>query len=184
MEGARLQGEGRGDEALAAFERARALFPEYAGGDAPTLLLGRLHAGRGDHAAAAEAFRAYAALNENHYEARIAWADAEAALGNVDGEREALAGAVWIDPFPSELHDRLAGAYEEAGEWGGAVVERGALVALEPADRAAAYYRLALAQHRHGDSADARRTVLRALEIAPNYDDALRLLVEIRGGGG
>jgi hypothetical protein len=51
---------------------------------------------------------------------------------------------------------------------------------------ASAWYHLARAQHRAGQATEARSTVLRALEIAPGYDEALDLLLEIRGeaGGG
>jgi hypothetical protein len=63
------------------------------------------------------------------------------------------------------------------------VRERTAVVALAPTDRAQALYLLAVAQRDAGDGAAARRSVLRALEIAPNYDSALELLLELRGAG-
>ena len=62
------------------------------------------------------------------------------------------------------------------------VRERKAIVALDPADRAQALYRLARAQHGAGDLTGARRSVMGALEIAPNYEDALELLLLIREG--
>ena len=40
-----------------------------------------------------------------------------------------------------------------------------------------------VAQSDAGDATAARRSVLRALEIAPNYDVALELLLELRGTG-
>ena len=180
--GARLYDEGRIDEAIAALEAARRMFPEYAGPDSPILLLARIHAERDDWPAAAEAYRAFVDRNESHYEARLGLALAEESLGNAAAAREALAEAVWIDPFEPDLHARLAVAYEEAGEWEAAIRERRAILALEPADRAEAYYRLAYAHHRGGDAEAARHALLRALEIAPNYEAALDLLLEIRGG--
>jgi Tfp pilus assembly protein PilF len=48
---------------------------------------------------------------------------------------------------------------------------------------AEARYRVAYALYRSGDSEAARREVLRALEVAPNYSDALDLLLTIRGTG-
>lgn len=180
--GARLYEEGRIDEAIAALEAARSLFPEYAGPDSPILLLARIHAEREDWVPAAEAYRAFVGRNESHYDARLGLALAEESLGNAAAAREALAGAVWIDPFEQDLHTRLAGLHEEAGDWPAAIRERRALVALEPADRAEAFYRLAYALHRGGEGEEARHAVLRALEIAPNYAEALDLLLEIRGG--
>jgi tetratricopeptide (TPR) repeat protein len=176
------QSEGRTDQAIAALEQARAVFPEYAGPDAPLLLLARMHREEGNDEAALEAFRAYASLNENHLEAHVALADLEETVGTPAGVRDALDRSTWIDPFQQELHERLATAHEAAGDWSAGVRERRALLALDPTDRARAYYRLALALFRDGAAAEARTTVLRALEIAPNYEDALDLLIQIRGG--
>ena len=48
-------------------------------------------------------------------------------------------------------------------------------------DMAEARYRLAYAHFRAGNNDAARYQVLRALEIAPNYYEALELLLELRG---
>nr|NIQ52378.1 hypothetical protein [Gemmatimonadota bacterium]NIT86461.1 hypothetical protein [Gemmatimonadota bacterium]NIU72493.1 hypothetical protein [Gammaproteobacteria bacterium]NIX38737.1 hypothetical protein [Gemmatimonadota bacterium]NIY38798.1 hypothetical protein [Gemmatimonadota bacterium] len=80
-----------------------------------------------------------------------------------------------------ELHDRLAELHAELGDHEAAVRERRAVVALDPPDRAEAYYRLAVAQRDAGDAEGARRSVLGALEIAPNYEAALELLLALRG---
>ena len=47
-------------------------------------------------------------------------------------------------------------------------------------DRAAAHFQLARVLHRSGHAAAARSAVLAALEIAPNYEEALDLLLELR----
>ena len=172
---------GRTEAAIEALTRARELFPEYAGPDAPALLLGRLHREGGDLARAAEAYRDYTARNENHLDAHLALADIEAERGNDAAARAALERAIWIDPFHLDIHERLAAGYEAAERWPEAARERRALLALDPADAAEAHYRLALALHRGGDAAGARRAVLDALDIAPNFEAALDLLLEIRG---
>ncbi|WP_419942333.1 tetratricopeptide repeat protein [Candidatus Palauibacter sp.] len=176
--------DGRSEAAIEALSRARDMFPEYAGPDAPTLLLGRIHREAGNAARAAEAYRAYTALNENHLDAHLELADVEEELGNEAAAREALERAIWIDPFHLDIHTRLAAGYEAAERWTEAARERRALLALAPADLAEAHYRLALALHRGGDAAGARRAVLDALEIAPNFEVALDLLLEIRGDPG
>ncbi len=178
------QRAGRTDEAIAALVEARAVFPEYAGADAPTYLLARLYEEQGEDDLALEAYRAYTAMNENHLGAHLALASLEEKAGNTAGMRDALDRAIWIDPYQRDIHDRLAAVHEEAGDWAAGTRERRALLGLDPTDRAHAYYRLALALHRDGASAEARSVVLRALEIAPNYEDAVNLLIEIRGTGG
>ena len=90
--------------------------------------------------------------------------------------------AVLIYPYEIELHDRLAQAHEARGDAAGAVRERRAIVALAPADLAGAYYDLALAYVTAGEPAQARRSVLRALEIAPSFEAGLELLLDLRGG--
>ncbi len=56
---------------------------------------------------------------------------------------------------------------------------RASVVALDPVDMAEARYRLAYAHARAGDEPAARYQVLRALEIAPNYYEALKLLLDL-----
>jgi Tfp pilus assembly protein PilF len=55
---------------------------------------------------------------------------------------------------------------------------------LEPVDRAEALYQLSLAYFEAGDVANARRTVLQALEDAPSFEKAQDLLLEIRASRG
>jgi tetratricopeptide (TPR) repeat protein len=179
--GAELLAAGRAEEALPFLERAQSLFPEYAGPDAPGLMLARIHREAGRAERAAIELRAYTALNENHYEAHVELADIEQSLGDPAAAAGALRRAVWIDPYDLALHETLAGLYEQTGELGGAVLEHKALLALDPVDRAEALFRLARAHHRAGQTDQARRAVLSALEIAPSYEAALDLLLEIRG---
>ena len=64
----------------------------------------------------------------------------------------------------------------------GLVRARAALVALQPTDMAQALYDLAEAQLAAGQPQEARRQVLRALEIAPSFEAAQRLLLKLHGG--
>jgi Flp pilus assembly protein TadD len=88
--------------------------------------------------------------------------------------------AVLIYPYEVDLHDRLAQAHEVQGDAVGAVRERRAILALEPADLAGAHYDLALAYVAASDPAQARRSILRSLEIAPNFEAGLELLLDLR----
>jgi Flp pilus assembly protein TadD len=103
-------------------------------------------------------------------------------LGNKRAAAEALRNAVEITPFDVEPHQELATLLEELGDVEGAVLERRALLALDPPDKAEAHYLLALALRNAGERDEARTQVLRALEIAPSYEEALELLLELRRG--
>lgn len=180
--GARLFQEGRLDEAEEELRAALRIFPTYGGPDSPYWFLARIHRERGELERAAAALDRLNALSESNYRALVAQAEVLQELGRTAESAAALDKAVLIWPYEMELHARLAELHAELGNHEGAVRERGAIVALEPADMAEAYYRLAVAQRDAGDSEGARRSVLGALEIAPNYEAALELLLEIRGG--
>jgi tetratricopeptide (TPR) repeat protein len=182
--GLHLVGEERPDEALPFLERARDLYPQYVGGDSPYLLLARIHRDRGDAEKAARELRAYLAVNETDYDARLELAAIEQELGDRKAALAPLEQAVYVDPFDEELHRRMAELYAEEDDAAGLVRARTALVALKPTDMAQAFYDLASAHLAAGDPREARRQVLRALEIAPSFEAAQRLLLRLHGGGG
>ncbi|HEX9886811.1 MAG TPA: tetratricopeptide repeat protein [Longimicrobiales bacterium] len=160
------------------------LFPEYGGTDSPYLYLARIHVRRGESADAAGALYQLGRLSESHYEVHTQEADIRLALGEPEAAARALEKAIEIYPYDLEAHRRLASLHEEMGEHDREVRERRAVLSLDPVDRADAHYRLASALARAGRPSDARREVLAALEIAPNFEDALELLLVLRGGAG
>ena len=172
--------EERLEEAEEHLRAALGLFPEYGGMDSPYWFLAQLHQQREETEQAADALARLTALNESHYEAFLQLAELRTELGDAEGAAEAMDAAVLIYPYEVELHDRLAQAHEARGDAIGAVRERRAIVALAPADLAGAYYDLALAYVAAGDPAQARRAILRALEIAPNFEAGLELLLDLR----
>jgi tetratricopeptide (TPR) repeat protein len=164
-------------------ERARALFPGYHDDDSPLWHLARIAAGAGDHAAARRHLGALTALDENHWEAHLALADAAEALDDPEGAAAALERALAIDPLEPGLHVRLAGLYARTGDPEGAVRERRAIVALDPVDRAEALYQLAVALRDAGRPGEAKREVMRSLEAAPRFQRAQELLLELHRAG-
>ena len=93
---------------------------------------------------------------------------------------DALEGAVYIYPYDIELYQDLAGYQTSLGNWDRVAQARGALLALDPVDRAEAYYQLAFAYERAGNRSSAREQILYALEIAPNFQRAQELLLSLR----
>lgn len=171
------------EEAIPHLERAKRLFPQYAEVGSPYWYLSRIHRQRGDMRAAEAELAALTDINERSYPAHLELAELREEAGDERGAAAALERAVYIYPFEIELHERLAALYERLDQNASAVRERRAVLALDPANRAEALYRLARAYQRAGQTQLARGTVLRALEQAPGYEEALELLLEIRGGG-
>ncbi len=179
--GQQLFEAGRMDEAEIELREALRLFPGYAEVDGPFLYLARIHRERGELERAANALGQLGMLNENALEVHLAEAEVRSELGDHTGAARALERAVMIHPYEIGVHQRLADLYALLGDPDGAVRERRAVVALDPVDRADARYRLARALLSAGSRDEARREVVRALEVAPNYEAALELLLELRG---
>ncbi|MEN8376800.1 MAG: tetratricopeptide repeat protein, partial [Gemmatimonadota bacterium] len=175
--------EGRTEQARAELEEAARLFPQAAGARAPQALLARLHRASGDLEAESRALEAWVAVDEGAYDGLLRLAELRAERGSFRDAAEALVRALWIFPLDPDVHEKLAGLYERSGDHAAATGERRALLALEPADPAGAWYRLAVALQNAGDAAAARAAVLRALEVAPRYEEALDLLLALQGGG-
>ena len=172
--------------ARAYLARASRLFPDYAEADGPHWLLAQIHRDSGDAAGAIQELERQVGLNENHLEAHLLLADLLEQKKRSTRAAAVLEAAIYIDPFSSELHERIARLAEATDRPERAVVARQTLVDLDPVDLPEAFYRLALAKRNAGDGAGARLAVLRALELAPRFQRAQRLLLELhrqRGGG-
>ena len=83
-----------------------------------------------------------------------------------------------VNPLLAAPHQQLARASEELGKTKPAIGSYQTLLLLDPPDLAEVHYRLAKLLHQSGD-ATARRHVLQALEEAPRFRDAHKLLLEI-----
>jgi tetratricopeptide (TPR) repeat protein len=168
--------------AITLFERARSLFPEYGGADGPYGQLAHLYLAKGELRKAADALTGIAVRDEADYGANVTLARLREQLGDTARAAEALERSMYINPAEIAPHQHLADLYRALGDRARAVRERRAVVALNPVDRADALYKLALAWHEAGDEKQARTSVLRALEEAPNYAPAQELLLTIVDG--
>lgn len=185
--GRTLYEEGEFAEALLYLERAKELFPEYAGPESPYWYLALIHKRERSLAEAAAELSALTAINERDYRANLELAALLEEMGDFAGAARALERAIYVYPFEMQLHSRLAETYTELERWDGAIRERRAVLALDPVDRAEALYQLALAYYGAGEADRARRTVLQALEGAPGFEKAQDLLLRLHaesGGGG
>jgi Flp pilus assembly protein TadD len=165
-----------------ALEAEAAIFPVTAGGDSPYTALADLALKSGDQRAAADALSKLVLLDETAYDANLKLGEILVALGDSAAAATALERAVYIYPYDIAVHLQLAKLYAAAHEPPKIVRERRAVVALHPADLADAHYQLASALLDAGDRAGARTEVLRALEIAPNFNHAQDLLLRLTAG--
>ena len=178
-----LAAEGRLGEAIPYLERAKELFPEYAGSGSPYWHLAEVYRRQGSLGAAAAELEAHASINAGDYRALVTLVGILDTLGDSRGAARALDRALYIYPFELGNHLLLASLSADLGDWERAIRERRAILALDPVDRADALYQLALAYFGADRMEDAKRSVLRALEIAPSFAKAQDLLLEIHERG-
>ncbi len=174
-----LKGE-QWEVATAAFERAKVLFPSWTENGSAYHMLAELHEKRGDKARAARELSAISARNESAFSENVRLASLLRAAGDHRGAVTALERTLYITPFASSVHDSLAVAATDAGLPAMRVMARRAQLGLNPTDRVEALYLLAEALAAAGDMTGARREVLRALDLAPNYEKAQALLLSLR----
>jgi cellulose synthase operon protein C len=87
-----------------------------------------------------------------------------------------------IDPvFDSDSHRHLGDLLMESKDFSGARREFGAVLAMHPLDKAQSQYDLARACHAAADADCAMNAVLAALEVAPDFRPAQKLLLELNG---
>jgi tetratricopeptide (TPR) repeat protein len=85
----------------------------------------------------------------------------------------------YIYPEDQELHKRLGDLLLAQKDVPAAIREYQAVLALKPLDQASAHFQLANAYHLANRTNEARDEVLLALEAAPGYKPAQKLLLEI-----
>lgn len=171
---------GSEDAAYAALTKAQALFPSYAGPNGPALQLAAIEKKRGNIKAAAEQVSRVTSRNNTSWEANVLEADLREQLGDTTGMKRALERLIWIYPYDLPMHTRLAVASTKTKDFKRAILERRAIVALDPPDKLDAQYELARALIDGGEIAEARRTLLAVLEQSPAFEKAQALLLELR----
>ena len=174
-----LHREKREDEALRHLIRAAQIWPASGGDESPYFPMAEIKRSRGDVDGAVAALRALIAINESHDAARLELAALLEGKGQAQEALTVTEGRLFIYPFDPRVHERLAALGAQTLQPLVVRDARRALVELDPVDKAEAHYQLALAEMETGDRAAARRSVLRSLEIAPRFERAQELLLQL-----
>lgn len=177
--GVALRAAGELRSALAPLERAAQLAPRVTGIDSPRGLLAGIAQELGEPERAMRELELLLEYDSTSVEAvRALAALAETAEDEV---RLALAHdrLIGIDPFDPVAHQTIGRRAMAAGDLGRAIVEFEVALAVEPVDRVASHCDLAEAYLEAGRFADAKRQTLNALELAPTYERAQELLLNV-----
>ncbi|MGB9610907.1 MAG: tetratricopeptide repeat protein, partial [Bryobacteraceae bacterium] len=157
-----------------------AAFPEYVDPGNAYEALAEICIATGDAACAEDALASYVRQGGRNPDSIKKLAKLFEDGGRLKEAEAALSRLLWIYPVKDEdLHRRLASLRERLSLWEGAREEWQAVLASGTVDPASAWYGMALASSRLGRTAEAREAVLAALEEAPGYRPAQRLLLEL-----
>jgi len=162
-------------------EAVIALYPDYVYEANAYELTAEARLARGDQRGAAAVLLAYVKRGGRRPDTLKSLAHLDEALGDEQAAAAVLDRINYIDPaYDEELHRHLASLWLRAHDYGGAIREYRAVLALSPLDKASAQFDLAQAYVAAGRRAEALDAVLAALEAAPGYRPAQKLLLQLK----
>ena len=167
------------DMAIEIFKKAIAMYPEYTDAHNAYESLADIYLKKGDKKAATETLKQLMTYSETSFKGTVTLAGLLQESGDTAGASRALEAAMYIRPMDMEGHQKLGELLMNQKQYPGATREYETLLALNVPDRAGAYYKLAEANFGQGNRQDARKNVMKALEIAPSYEPAQELLLKI-----
>lgn len=167
--------------AIAAFERALKVVPNAGGGNSPNKMIAAVAMEQKDTARAITALEAHVRVDPSDVVAARTLASLLEPTGNAARTADAYARVVAADPFDAKAQAAIGRFALGRKDTQAALRSFRSALALNPPDRATAHADLAEAYLAAGQTADARREILAALEIAPSFERAQDLLLKIVG---
>jgi cellulose synthase operon protein C len=170
---------GEMERALTHLREAVRLFPFATGPGNAYEELAAILEERGDEAEALQVLREWVAREETNREGQWRILRLALKLGRMESAEEALEALLALQPLDRDVHRQIGELSLQRNRPERAVRAFSAVLHLNPPDRAEAHYHLAQALLAKGALAEARREVLRALEIAPAFEKAQALLLKL-----
>ena len=162
---------------------AHDLLPDYSGYPSPPLVLAQLYEKQGREDAQLTQLETLLKNQQHDYDSAMVLANAALDAGNDVHAQYYIDRALAINPYRLDVHQAAARLAERSGNARDAVREHEILVRLDVNDPVEARTNLAQAYLSNGQQTEARRNILRALEVAPSYRRAQQLLLQSLEGG-
>lgn len=158
------------------------IIPDYIEPNSPWLAIARAHneLGERDQALAAlETFRRNGGYDPVALKRLGRWL---AEAGRDSDAIDAYQSVMLVDPLDVDLHGELGDLLLGSDRAAEARHEYEIALSLNPHDMATAWYRLANAEYALGNIEQSQAHLLQALDVAPHFRPAQRLLLQIAGG--
>jgi tetratricopeptide (TPR) repeat protein len=165
--------------AIEELSRAIEIFPEYTGEQNPYVPLAEAYERQGNAGAAIATLEGLTSYSEYAYQPLLDLARLKLDAGDPAGAEQALARSMYISPMELEGHRRYGGVLLDLGRFDEAAREFEVLLALDAPDEAMTYFQLASAQYGAGRLDEARASIRESLKIAPSFEAAQELLLQI-----
>jgi tetratricopeptide (TPR) repeat protein len=165
--------------AIKAAEQMLDVFPNYTEPDSPYLVIASAYENLGEQESAMAALETFKARGGYEPDALMRLANWMYGKGRIAESIEVLQNVIMVEPLDRTVHGKLGDMLLESGDAAAALREFEVALALEPHDKATAYYRLAQAYYQTGKTDEARDKLLLALDVAPGFRPAQRLLLEL-----
>jgi tetratricopeptide (TPR) repeat protein len=178
-EGRALIAERKVDEAKAPLNRAAELYPEYGEDGGPYELLAKVYRELGDVKLERQMLEKHVALNAEAVEPRLRLSEIAKSAADWAGVRKFAEQMLAVNPLVPAPHRYLAQAAEATNDRALAIESHRTLLLLDPLDRADHHFRVAQLLTEEKQYAVARQEAVMALEEAPRFRQAQRLLLEI-----
>ena len=154
------------------------LFPEQVGHDCPYELLAAVHRELKDADDERKVLQQYAARTDSAVPSLLRLIELQTASVDWAGVQQTTRQLLAINPLLPQTQNARAAAAERLQDRPEAIAALKALLMMEPDDPAELHFRLATLLHAAGDPR-AKIHVLQALEVAPRYREAQKLLLKI-----
>jgi tetratricopeptide (TPR) repeat protein len=174
-----LAKDGKTDEVIAKGREIEGIYPDYVETGNVYSFVAEACLKKNDKACAIEDLGRYSKIGGRDPETMKKYAKLLEEAGKKKEAQAALERMNFIWPLDAELHERLGNLMLENNEPKGAIREFQALVAMHPIDVAGSHYNLAKAYKAAGQKDQAREEAVAALEAAPNFKPAQKLLLEV-----
>jgi tetratricopeptide (TPR) repeat protein len=177
----RLVAEAKWPRAKEALETLRKLDPDYVGPENAYMGLATVSRNQSDPAAERAALEDLATRDGSASPAYLRLMELDEAASDWKALARDARRMLAVNPLVPAPHRQLARAAEHLGERDEAIAAYRALLRLDDTDPAEAHFRLARLLREGGRPDEARREVLKALEDAPRFLEAHRLLLDLVG---
>jgi cellulose synthase operon protein C len=169
------------DEVIREGEEVRRLYPDYVYDANAYEFLAQAYLAKRNKQAAVAVLTDYEQIGGHSPDTLERLASLEEETGDLKDAAATLDRINYIYPVNDEqLHRHLGDLWFGQGNYSGAIREYAAVVAMQPLDKASAEFNLAKAYFAVGQADKAEDNVLQALEAAPDYRPAQKLLLQLQ----